>query len=158
MIRKKWLLPHKKYIIDPLISFLIPGQWQPQSPSAIVVPDNNVSFSANILNQTMDRPLHWRHVNTCCVIWAPKQTKSSRIIAGASHITENIKARVNGPPRVGSNGDRWIPSQRASNTENMFMHDVIIIFTIYSLQNNLSWNDCSCYFTRKCKHFGETVG
>ena len=36
-----------------------------------VVPDNDVSFLANILNQTMVHPLHWHHVNTCCHVICP---------------------------------------------------------------------------------------
>ena len=49
-------------------TFHIPGQCQPQSPSVEVVPDNNLSLSANILNPTMDRLLHWCHVNMCCLV------------------------------------------------------------------------------------------
>ena len=56
----------KMCMINLVITFHIPGQWQTQSPSVEVMPDNNVSFSANILYHTMDRPLHWRRVNTYC--------------------------------------------------------------------------------------------
>ena len=51
-------------MINLLITFHMLGEWQTQLPSVEVVPDNNVSFSANTLNQTMDHPLHWRHVST----------------------------------------------------------------------------------------------
>ena len=56
----------KNCMINLLITYHIPSQWQPQLSSVEVVPDNNVSFLANILNQTMDCPLRWRHVSTCC--------------------------------------------------------------------------------------------
>ena len=39
------------------ITFHISGQWQPQSPSVEVVPDNNVSLSAKILKKTMNYQL-----------------------------------------------------------------------------------------------------
>ena len=52
-------------MINHLITIHIPGQWQSQSPSVEVVPDNNVSFSTKHTDQTMDCPLHWRHVSTC---------------------------------------------------------------------------------------------
>ena len=54
------------FLINLLTKCHIPGQWQPQSPSVEVVPDNNMSLSPNILTQTMDLPLRWRQVNTCC--------------------------------------------------------------------------------------------
>ena len=48
------------------ITFHISGKWQPQSPSVEVVPDSNVSLSANTLKKTMNYRLRWRQVNTCC--------------------------------------------------------------------------------------------
>ena len=44
----------------------ISGHLQSQSSSVEVVPDSNVSLSANILMKTMNYRLYWRHVNTCC--------------------------------------------------------------------------------------------
>ena len=57
-------------MINLWITFQITGQWQPQLPIVEVVPDNNnVSFSANILSQTMEyfalMPL--QHANCCYV-------------------------------------------------------------------------------------------
>ena len=48
------------------ITFHISGQFQPQSPSVEVVPDNNVLLSGKVQNKTMNYRLRWCHINTCC--------------------------------------------------------------------------------------------
>ena len=51
------------------------------------------------------------------------QIANVRIVA---HINENIEATRHWPLRGESTGNRWIPSQRASNTENIPFDDIVI--------------------------------
>ena len=67
--------------------------------SVQVVPNNNVSLLAKIVNKTMDYHMRWRHVNTCCRImcayhaYVTIRRKLGVTCFGSSHFVNKVSGQ-----------------------------------------------------------------